>query len=123
MAENSKNALHGTQLTGLRPKKTFLSRSSKKLQIWHGTTHMHKLAAQTKFKSAGTVTQAPRRKSRPQSPSFTHLLLPIHKSETSRAGLSEEQCLCVIVIFHFHFLILTIPIGLILLPEAFKLSF
>ena len=39
MAENSKNALHGTQLTGLRPKQTFLSRLSKKLQILHGTTH------------------------------------------------------------------------------------
>ena len=38
MAENSKNVLHGTKLTGLWPKKTFLSRSSKKLQIWHGTT-------------------------------------------------------------------------------------
>ena len=38
MAENSKNVLHGTKLTGLWPKNTFLSRSSKKLQIWHGTT-------------------------------------------------------------------------------------
>ena len=38
MAENSKNVLHGTKLTGLWPKKTFLSQSSKKLQIWHGTT-------------------------------------------------------------------------------------
>ena len=40
MAENSKNVLHGSKLTGLWPKKTFLSQSSKKLQIWHGTTHL-----------------------------------------------------------------------------------
>ena len=42
VAKNGRNALHGTQLTGLRPKKTFLSRSSKNLQIWHGATHIEK---------------------------------------------------------------------------------
>ena len=44
MAKIGQNALHGTQLTGSGPKKPFLKRSSKKLQIWHGTTRFYSVS-------------------------------------------------------------------------------
>ena len=52
VAKNGRNALHGTQLTGLRPKKTFLSRSSKNLQFWHGATQNQKDLNEVELKLA-----------------------------------------------------------------------